>query len=60
VQSDAEHEKDYAQLGQLADGRNIADKAWSERTDRDARKHIADNRGQADTPNDEAAEKSRH
>ena len=60
MQADAKHEKDDAQLGQLADGVRVADETRGERTDDDAGQQVADDRGQAETAHEHPTDERYH
>jgi hypothetical protein len=59
MQTDAEHEEDHAQLGQLADRLHIADKPRRERSNGDPGHQITDNRRQTDATGDQSTEEGR-
>ena len=59
MQSDAEHQQDDAELGELCSQRLVRDKAGRERTYRDTREQIADQRLDAQPLGDRAEDKSK-
>jgi len=59
VDTDAEHEEDHTDLGELGRDRRIRAEARGERTDGDAGSEVADDRGKPQLGGEEAAKESR-